>query len=187
MVNAIQLKVGNVIVLEGQLYRVVSITHVVKQQRRGIISAKVKGLANDVSFEQRFRSDERVELAMLDEREMEYLYHTGTEHVFMDVESYDQVTLSEELLGDAPLYLTPNVRVKAQYHKGAPVGVEIHLFVDLKITESEPPMKGATAAASPKTAKLETGLVVRVPQFLEVGTKIRIDTRDNSFVERIET
>ena len=187
MVTATQLKAGNAILLEGQLYRVISLKHVVQQQRRGFISAKLKGVNNGVSSERRFHSGDRVELARLDTRETEFLYGTGTEHVFMDVENYEQISLDEELLGNALYYMTPNERVKIQYHKGTPVGVEVPIFVDLRIEETEPALKGATAVASPKTAKLETGLVVRVPQFLQAGDTVRIDTRDDSFVERVET
>jgi elongation factor P len=187
MVTAIQLKVGNVIVLDGNLYRVISLKHVVQQQRRGFISAKLKGVTNGVSLERRFRSSDRVELAILDTREAEYLYSTGHAYVFMDTETYEQISLDEEVLGSAMNYVTTNERVKIQYHDRNPVGVEIPIFVDLEIVETEPPLKGATATASPKTAKLETGLVVRVPQFLQVGEKVRIDTRDDSFVERVET
>jgi elongation factor P len=186
MVTAIQLKVGNVIVLDGQLYQVTSLTHVVKQQRRGFISAKLKSLASGMTQEQRFRSSDRVDLAVLENREMEFLYQTGTVYVFMDTETYEQISLDRELLGDVTNYLTPNERVKVQYHEKNPVGVDIPLFVNLKIQQTEPPLKGATASASPKTAKLETGLVVRVPQFLQVGDTVRIDTRDDSFVERVE-
>ena len=187
MVTVTQLKVGNAIVLDGKLYYVMSLKHVVKQQRRGFISAKLKGLTDGVSLERRFRSGDRVELAILDTREMEYLYQTGTEYVFMDVETYEQISLDQELLGDATKYLTPNERVKVQYHEATPVGAEVPLFVNLKIEETPPPLKGATATGSPKTAKLETGIVVRVPQFLQVGETVRIDTRDDSFVERADT
>ena len=187
MVTAIQLKVGNAIVLDGKLYYVMSLKHVVKQQRRGFISAKLKGLADGTSIERRFRSGDRVELAILDTREMEYLYHTGTEYIFMDLETYEQFPLDQELLGDATKYLTPNERVKVQYHEKNPVGVEVPLFVNLKIEETQPPLKGATATASPKTATLETGIVVRVPQFLQIGETVRIDTRDDSFIERVDT
>ena len=187
MVTVTQLKAGNVILLEGELYRVISLKHVVQQQRRGFISAKLKGVSNGVSLERRFRSGDRVEQAILDTRQTEFLYSTGSEHVFMDVETYEQILLDEESLGNALLYLTPNERVKIQYHNGTPIGVELPLFVNLRIEETEPGMKGATATASPKNAKLETGLVVRVPRFLEVGEVVRIDTRDNSFVERAET
>lgn len=187
MVTVTQLKSGNVILLEGELYRVISLKHVVQQQRRGFISAKLKGVSNGVSLERRFRSGDRVEQAILDTRQTEFLYSTGSEHVFMDVETYEQVSLDEESLGNALLYLTPNERVKIQYNNGTPVGVEVPLFVNLRIEETEPGLKGATATSSPKTAKLETGLVVRVPRFLEVGDVVRIDTRDDSFVERAET
>jgi elongation factor P len=187
MVTVTQLKVGNVILLEGELYRVTSLKHLVQQQRRGFISAKLKGVSNGTSLERRFRSGDRVELAIMDTRQTEFLYSTGSEYVFMDVETYEQMSLDEESLGNAPLYLTPNQRVKVQYHNGTSVGVEVPLFVNLRIEETEPGLKGATATASPKTAKLETGLVVRVPRFLEVGDVVRIDTRDNSFVERAET
>jgi len=186
MVTVTQLKVGNAIVLDGELYQVTSLKHVVKQQRRGYITAKLKSLTTGMTQERRFRSADRVELAILDSREMEFLYLSGTVYVFMDTQTYEQISLDQELLGDVTKYLTPNERVRVQYHEKNPVGVELPLFVNLKIEETDPPLKGATATASPKTATLETGLVVRVPQFLQIGDTVRIDTRDDSFVERVE-
>ena len=185
MLPATQLKVGMIILHEGDLYRVSDLTHLTPGNKRGIIQAKLYSLKNSSYYEKRFRSDLTVERVQLDRRTMEYLYHTETAYTFMDTETYEQTDIPVGVLGDSVNYLLPNTQLKVDFYEGAPVGIELPLTVELTIIETDPPMKGATASASPKSAKLETGIVVKVPQFLLVGDVVRIDTRDNSFVERV--
>ena len=186
MVPATQLKTGNVILIDGELFRVTGLNHVTPGKGRAMMFAKLKGIRTDASIEKRFRSNERVEIAMLETRPMEYLYDSGDSWAFMDSESYETVELAKDLVGDAAKYLTPNLNVKVQYHDGTPVGLELPLSIEMKIVETEPPLKGATASGSPKSATLESGIVVKVPQFLREGEVVRIDTRDNSFIERVK-
>jgi len=185
MVPATQLKVGNVVLVGGELCRVTGLNHVTPGKGRGMMFVKLKNLKTGASTEERFRSGERVELAMVETRVMEFLYSSGTTWAFMDNETYETVELDDELLGDGALWLTPNMKVKVQYYDGSPVGVEMPLFVEMKIVETEPPLKGATATGSYKNARLENDAIVKVPQFIRHGEVIRIDTRDNSFVERV--
>jgi elongation factor P len=115
---------------------------------------------------------------------MEYLYSDAAGHHFMDQETYDQVTLQDEVIGEQMAYLLPNTVISVDLYEGNPVGIELPNTVTLKVAETQPGMKGATASASYKPATLETGLQVMVPQFIEAGTRIKIDTRDNSYLER---
>ena len=185
MVPATQLKIGNIVLVKGELRRVAGLNHVTPGKGRGKMFVTLKSLKTGASTEERFRSDERVELARVDTHQMDYLYNNGSAWTFMDVETYEMVEMTDELLGDNTRWLTENMRVKVQYHDGNPVGVEIPLFVDMKIAETEPPMKGATASGSPKAATLENGVVVKIPQFMRIGEIVKVDTRDNSFVERV--
>lgn len=184
MLPATQLKVGMIILHEGELYRVSDLTHITPGNKRGIVQTKLYSLKNSSYYDTRFRSDDTVETVQLDRRNMEYIYHSDDSYTFMDTATYEQVELPARVLGDSVNYLLPNTQVKVDFYEGSPVGIELPITVELAITETDPPLKGATASASPKSATLETGIVVKVPQFLQVGDVVRIDTRDNSFVER---
>jgi elongation factor P len=158
--------------------------HVTPGNLRGFVQAKMRNLRNGNSFEHRFGSTEKVERAILDTHPMEYLYSDPTGHHFMNQETYDQITLNDETLGDTLLYLLPNMVISVDFHDTNPVGIELPNTVTLEIVDTEPSMKGATASASYKPAKMETGLVVMVPPFLEPGTRIIIDTRENKYLSR---
>jgi elongation factor P len=135
-------------------------------------------------LEHRFRSEDRVEKANLDTHEMQYLYSDTSGHHFMNMETFEQITLSDEVLGEALSYLLPDTVVTVDFYEGNPVSVELPNTVVLTVVETEPPLKGATAAGGSKPAKLETGLVVQVPMFVEAGTKIVVDTRTGEYVSR---
>ncbi len=186
MLPATQLKVGMTILYDDHLYRVAELMHVTPGKGRGKMQVKLYSLKNNSYYEKRFRSDETIETAHVEYKEMEYLYQADDAYVFMDTKTYDQVEIPSAVLGNAMDYLLPNARLKVQLYENNPVGIELPITVELKVAETDPPLKGATASASPKSAKLETGIIVKVPQFLQVGDEIRIDTRDNSFVERVK-
>ncbi len=181
---ATQLKVGMTVVYDKHLYRVSQLLHVTPGKGRGMMQVKLYSLKSNSYFEKRFRSDETIETVYVERKEMEYLYQADDMFVFMDTTTYDQAEISAGVLGNAMDYILPNSRIKVQMHGEFPVGIELPNSVDLKVTETDPPLKGATASASPKSATLETGIVVKVPQFIMVGDEIRVDTRDNSFLER---
>jgi elongation factor P len=172
------------ILFEGDVCRVMDAKHVTPGNLRGFVQAKMRNLRNGNSFEHRFGSTEKVERAILDTHPMEYLYSDPTGHHFMNQETYDQITLNDETLGDTLLYLLPNMVISVDFHDTNPVGIELPNTVTLEIVDTEPSMKGATASASYKPAKMETGLVVMVPPFLEPGTRIIIDTRENKYLSR---
>ena len=172
------------IVHGGILCRVMNVQHITPGNKRGMVQAKLRNLTSGDSFEHRFRSEDRVERADLEEHEMEFLYSTGDDFHFMNTKTYDQVHLRREDLDTAVSYLTPNTRLIVKFFKQRPVGIELPGTVDLKVIDTPPGMKGATASNSGKPATLETGLQVQVPQFIEVDEIVRIDTTDGKYLER---
>ncbi|HEX9688285.1 MAG TPA: elongation factor P [Thermoanaerobaculia bacterium] len=184
MISATQLRSGTLLIYNGELHRAHEVIHKTPGNLRGFVQVKMRNLRNGAMIEHRFGSTDRVEKASLDEREMEYLYSDSAGHHFMDSESYDQVTLSDEVIGEQMVYLLPNTRIHVDFFEANPVGIELPNTVTLKVVETQPGMKGATASASYKPATLETGLQVMVPQFIEPGTLVKVDTRDNTYLER---
>ena len=184
MIPATQLRVGMTILYNKEPYRVVTVQHLTPGNWRGMVHTKLKNLKTGGSVENRFRSEDKLERAALEQHEMEYLYDNGSEYFFMNSESYEQVSLSAEVLGDNVYYLKPNIKFMIEYYDGLPVGVDPPKTVELKITATAPGMKSATVTASQKPATLETGLVVNVPGFIEAGETIRIDTAECKYLER---
>lgn len=185
MIQASSLRPGMCILHEGDLCRLMSVTHRTPGNLRAFVQVRMRNLRTGNSFEHRFSSTEGVERAMLDTVPMEYLYSDGEGHHFMSQETYEQVTLADEVLGDSLLYMLPNTVLKIDFHEGTPVGLELPNTVVLEVTETEPGIKGATASSSYKPAKMETGLVVQIPPFIEIGAKIEIDTRENKYLRRV--
>ena len=184
MIQATHLRPGMAILHDGGLCRVMTVQHVTPGNLRGFVQAKLRNLQSGSSFEHRFRSEDRVEKASLEEREMEFLYAAGDQYHFMNTETYDQVALTPETLGEAVKYMAPNTRVQVEFHEDKAIGIDLPATVDLKVVETPPGMKGATASGSGKPATLETGLQVMVPQFVEVGEVVRIDTAEGKYLER---
>ncbi len=184
MIQATQLRSGMAILHEGNLCRVLSVQHITPGNWRGMVQAKLRNLRSGNSFEYRFRSEDRVEKADLEEHEMEFLYASGDEFHFMNTDTYDQVAITREDLGQVVDYLVPNTKVMVEFYEHRPVGVELPITVDLKVVETQPGMKGATASNSGKPAILETGLQVSVPQFIDVGDVVRIATAEGKYLER---
>ena len=181
---ATQLRPGNIIKHAGELFSIHKVEHRTPGNLRAFVQAKMRNLRTGALIEHRFRSEDRVEQAMVDEQEMEYLYKDGADYCFMNTENYEQIHLSREVLGDSALYLIPNVLLKVQMYEGRSVGIELPITVDLLVTETEPGLKGATVSNVTKPATLETGLVVQVPAFINAGEKIRIDTAEGKYLER---
>jgi len=184
MIAATQLRVGMTILFNGEPYRVVSVQHITPGNWRGMVQTKLKHLKTGSSVENRFRSEDKLERASLEQHEMEYLYDDGTDYHFMNSETYEQVALSKDVLGDNVYYLIPNVKFMIEYYNEAPVGVEPPKVVEQGRLDTAPFMRGATVAASAKPATLETGLVVNVPGFIESGEVIRVDTSEGKYLER---
>jgi len=183
-VKASEMRPGMAFIMDSQLCVCTVATHVTPGNLRAFVQAKLRRLSDGVMMEKRLRSTEEVEQAFLDKRDMEYLYSDKNSHVFMDTTNYDQVSVSEELLGDAMKYFKPNTPVTALLHEEKIVSIELPKVVELTVTETTPQPKGATATNQMKDATLETGLRTRVPPFIEVGEVVRINTEDGSYLSR---
>jgi len=177
---------GMVIIHDKELYSVFSITHRTPGNLRAFVQAKIRNLRTGGMIEYRFRSDDRVERAVLDEMEMEFLYRDGDAFYFMNTENYEQTHLTSDALGDAVQYLIPNLKINVEFYEGKPVSVELPQTVDLEVTDTEPGLKGATVSNVTKAATLETGLVVQVPPFIDRGEKIRVGTAEGNYLERVK-
>ena len=183
-IQATRLKKGNLIVLDGELYRILELQHVTPGNLRGFVRVKLRNIRNGTLQDQRLRSEDVIQRASLDEVEMQYMYSDSAGHHFMDTSTYDQITLSDEVLGDLIGYLVPESTIKVEFYGAEPVGIELPLTVVMKVMETEPAIKGASVSNVGKPAKMETGLVVQVPPFINEGDVIRIDTSTGSYIER---
>ncbi len=184
MIKATQLKRGMTIKMDNELYKVFYLMHVTPGKGRGMVQTKLKNLKSGVIIDHRFRSEDFIERAILDEKEMEYLYSDGTNYYFMNTSTYEQVHISEEMLGDAIQFLVPNTKLQVEFYEGEPIGIELPQSVDLKVIETTPGIKGATASQQKKPATLETGLKIQVPSFIEEGEVVRVSTEDGTYIER---
>lgn len=185
MSQANDLRAGMCIMHESNICRIMSVTHRTPGNLRAFVQVRMRNLRTGNSFEHRFSSTEVVERAILDTVPMEYLYSDGEGHHFMSQQNYEQISLSDEVLGDALQYMLPNSVLKVDFYETTPVGIELPNTVVLEVVDTEPGIKGATASSSYKPAKMETGLTVNVPPFIETGTRIEIDTRENKYLRRV--
>ena len=170
--------------LDSKLYLITKLEHRTPGNLRAFIQVTIRDLNNGTIIEKRLRSGEEVEQVDLDRRPMEYLFEQGGKHTFMDLESYEQVELSKEFVGELPLYILPNNQVVVLWCDGKPISVEMPLTVTLTITDTPPGIKGATATNQLKEATCETGLKTRVPPFITTGEKIIVSTEDGAYRER---
>ncbi len=184
-IPATQIRIGMLLVVDGKPHRVMSKQHITPGKGNAVVQTVLQNLETGGNSNQRFRSAEQVEPARLESHELQFLYRSGDDFTFMNQESYEMINLSAEVLGEAAKYLQENMVITAQYWQGKVVGIEVPMTVVFRITECDPAMKGATASGGPKPATLENGLVVKVPQHLSVGDLVKVDTRDDSFVERV--
>ena len=185
MIQATQLKKGMCIKHDNDLWRIVEAQHKTPGNLRGMVQARIRNLKTGSISDHRFRSVDMVERAILDESEMEYLYRDGDMYHFMNNETFEQLGLSDEVLGSAVPYLIPNLKLAIEFYEGRPVGIDLPLNVVMKVMETEPGIKGASVSNVGKPAKMETGLIVQVPAFINEGDVIRIDTATGSYVERV--
>jgi elongation factor P len=183
-IPATQMRPGMVIKHNNDLHSVFSVEHRTPGNLRAFIQAKLRNLRTGAMFEHRFRSSDAIDKITVDQVQMEYLYQDGDNHVFMNTENYEQLFLGKDVLGDAVDYLTPNLQISVEFYDDKPVGVELPQTVDLKIIETEPGLKSATASSVTKPAKTETGLVVQVPPFINEGETIRVDTSEGAYLSR---
>ncbi len=182
--KASEMKKGQTILVDGKLYWIVDYQHVKLGKGGAVFQTKIKKLEDGSIQNIRLRSDESVEDAYLDKIKYEYLYSSGTEHVLMDTNNYEQLSLDDDAFGDGSKYLKPNTQLEVSMYEGKPVIVNLPNTVDLEVTDTAPEIKGATATNQYKPATLETGLVVQVPPFIKIGEILRIDTRTGEYLTR---
>jgi len=173
-----------VIKFNNDLYSIFKMEHRTPGNLRGFVQVKMRKLSSGTMIEHRFSSEDRVERAALEEHEMEYLYDDGEYFYFMNTENYEQMHLTKDILGDSVEFLIPQLKVNIEFYEGKPISVELPPTVDLTVVETEPGIKGASVSNVTKPAKLETGLVVQVPPFINEGEKIRVSTAEGTYQER---
>ena len=173
-----------VIKFNNELYTIFKTEHRTPGNLRGFVQVKMRSIRSGSMTEHRFSSEDRVERAALEEHEMEYLYDDGEYYYFMNTENFEQMHLTKELLGDSVEFLVSQLKVNIEFYEGKPISVELPPTVDLKVVETEPGMKGASVSNVTKAAKLETGMVVQVPPFINEGEKIRVSTSEGTYQER---
>ncbi len=185
MIQATLLRPGVIIKHEGELYSIFNVEHRTPGNKRGFIQARMRNLRTGALIEYKFSSEDRVERAVLDEHEMEYLYKDGDHHYFMNTETFEQIHLTKAELGGNVDYLVPNLKIMVEFYEDRPVGVEMPATVDLEVVETEPALKGGSVSNVMKPATLETGLVVNVPPFVSTGDRIRVNTAEGTYQERV--
>lgn len=181
---ATRLRKGMIIKLEGELVRIHDLMHVTPGNLRGFVRVKGRNLRTQTMSEQKLRSEDVIERATLDEKEMQYLYSDGDGFHFMDTETYEQIHLSTDTLGDSVGFLKPEMTIRVEFYGTEPVGIELPQTVDLKVVETMAAIKGATATNQMKPATLETGVVVQVPPFVSEGDVIRVNTETGEYLSR---
>ena len=182
--QATRMKKGMLIKIGEDLFRVLDLQHVTPGNLRGFVRVRFRNIRNGTLSDQKLRSEDTVERAVLDERKMQYLYKDGDSYHFMDTETYEQLHMTEEVLGDAANYIVPESTIDVEFYGSEPVGIELPVTVDLKVTDTVPGIKGATASNQVKPATLETGLVVSVPPFINTGDVVRVSTDTGEYLSR---
>ena len=184
MVSTGEIKRGMSIELDGRIYQIVEFQHIKMGRGSAQVRLKLRDIRRGDIIEKTFQAGERFPRARLDHRAVQYQYSDGTHYHFMDTNTYDEIALDEEQLGDAAAYLTENARVQLVEYEGEPIGVDLPASVELRVVETEPGIRGDTATGSMKRATLESGLVVDVPLFVTTGDRIKVDTRTGEYLER---
>ena len=184
-VQATRLRKGMLIKLDNDLFRIMELHHLTPGNKRAHIQVRMRNIRTQSLADHKFRAEEDVERAILDEREMQYLYNDGDHFYFMDTSTYEQIHIATEALGDSKDYLIPDSTIRVEFYDVEPVGIELPPTVDLVVKETVPGIKGATASAQVKPATLETGLVIQVPPFVNEGDKVRVNTETGEYQSRV--
>lgn len=185
MISSNDFKTGLTIKFEGAIYSIVEFQHVKPGKGAAFVRTKLKNLKTGTIIENSFRAGEKVPKAHIERKKMQYLYFDGNDYVFMDNETYEQLSLSQDVLGENTKFIKENMSIEILFHENEIMGVEVSNFVNLEVVETEPGIKGDTASGGSKPATLETGAVVQVPLFVEQGDIIKVDTRSSEYVERV--
>jgi elongation factor P len=176
---------GLSIIQDGEIFLIVEFQHVKPGKGGAFVRTKLRNLRTNATFEKTFRAGEKMDQAILDRRKLSYLYNQGEEYVFMDMESYDQITVSAAAIGPGVKYLKDNTEVEVLSHNDRILGVELPMSMELEVTQTDPGLRGDTASGGSKPATLETGAVVNVPLFINIGDRIKVDTRTDTYLERV--
>ncbi len=185
MISTNELKTGYTIEVDNDIWSVVEFQHVKPGKGAAFVRTKLKNVRTGAVQERTFRAGEKFPRARIDNREMQYLYKAGDDYTFMDNESYEQTTLTAEQVGDGVKYLKENMTIAVQFYEGKVMGLELPNFVELKVVETDPGVRGDTASGGSKPATLEGGAVVQVPFFINIGDMVRVDTRSNEYLSRV--
>ena len=186
MLKATQLRPGMIIVHDGDLYSVHSVDHRTPGNKRGAMATRMRNLRSGSTIDYRFRAEDFVERAVLDEIEFQYLYADGEAYHFMNTESFEQLSVSGDVLGDAVYYLIPDLVLKLEFYEGKAIGALLPDTVDMTVIETEPTLQKATASAVMKPAKLQTGLTIQVPPFISNGDKVKVNTTEGTYIQRAQ-
>ena len=186
MISTAEFRNGAKVEIDGEPFIIVEFQHVKPGKGGAFVRTKLKSLKTGNVIDRTYRSGERLETPDLEEKSMQYLYMSGNEYFFMDSDTFEQLSLTGKQLGENKNWLKADMVIKALYHNGAPIGVEVPMFVELKVVRADPGVKGDTASGGTKPATLETGAVVKVPLYLEEGEVIKVDTRTGEYLERVK-
>lgn len=184
--SANDIRKGMVIVMDGAPCKVMEFRHHTPGNLRAMVQARLRNLKTGSSFDHRFRSNDTLERAMLEQHDMEYLYSDGSSHHFMNTENYEQIHLNEDELGDAAQWLMPGLKIEVEFYEGSPMGVKLPDSMELTVTRTDPVLKGATVSNSNKPATLENGATVTVPPFVVEGERIRVNPTEAKYIERVK-
>jgi len=185
-VSTAEFRNGLKLEIDGEPYVIVEFQHVKPGKGGAFVRTRIKSLRTGNVIDRTYRSGEKVEVPELEEKTMQYLYAADKDRIFMDTSSYEQISMSEQQLGESISYLKENMEIKVLYFKGRPINIDVPMFVELAIAKTEPGVRGDTASGGSKPATLETGAVVKVPFYLNEGDVIKIDTRTGTFIERVK-
>jgi len=185
LISTNDLRTGVTVEIDGDVYMVVDFQHVKPGKGAAFVRTKIKNIKTGQVFERNFRAGEKLNRAMVERKTMQYLYSEGNVYYFMDTQTYEQIPLIEDQMGDAIKYLKENMEVMVMFYDGVSIGIELPTFVELEVTQTEPGFKGDTATGGSKPATLETGLTVQVPLFINIGDVIRVDTRTGEYLSRV--
>jgi elongation factor P len=186
MASTADFRNGMTIVIDGDLFSIVEFQHVKPGKGGAFVRTKLKNVLTGRVIDRTFRAGESVKQARIERRRMQYLYRAADQFIFMDSNSFEQIPVGNEVIGEAVNFLTENLDVSVLFHEGQVIGLELPIFVELKVQQTEPGVKGDTASGGSKPATLETGAVVQVPFFINIDDRIKVDTRKGIYVERVK-
>ena len=187
MADTSDFKNGLVLKIDGQLQQIIEFQHVKPGKGPAFVRTKLKNVVSGKTVDKTFNAGVKVETATVDRRDMTYLYHDGSDYVFMDGETYDQIAISEQTIGDGARFLLENMAVQVATHEGEPLYVELPVTVELEVKHTDPGLQGDRSTGGNKPATLETGAEIQVPLFINTGDKLKVDSRDGSYLGRVNT